>query len=266
MTSPEQVYANVSVERDAGVATVTLNRPDAMNALNMDLKVDLAAAFRSLANDDEVRCVVITGSGKAFCAGGDIGEMALNDTPARSRSRLQVLLRDVVVPLAEMEKPTIAAVNGHAHGAGLSLALACDLMLVSEQAMMSCAFSKLGLIPDCGALYFLPRRLPMHLAKELIFSGRRFTAAEALEMGMINRVVPAGDLAAAAHELATSMAAAPTVALGLSKRMLEQSLQSTLQEMSALEAFGQAVLYTTSDHLAARAAFAAKSTPVFTGR
>jgi 2-(1,2-epoxy-1,2-dihydrophenyl)acetyl-CoA isomerase len=266
MVTPTSTYANVGVDHEAGVATVTLNRPDAMNALNMDLKSDLAGVVAELADDPAVRCVVFTGAGQAFSAGGDIGEMALNDSPARSRARLQVLLRDVFIPLAEMEKPTIAAVNGHAHGAGLSLALACDQILASDTAVMSCAFSKLGLLPDCGALYFLPRRLPSSLVKELIFTGRRFTSAEALEMHLINRVIPAAHLVDAARELALELASGPTVALGLAKRMLEQSLQSSLHEMSSMEALGQAVLYTTADHLTAREAFSRKSTPAFLGR
>jgi len=255
----------VRVGREAGVATLTLARPDARNALNMDLKRDLAAAVRAVADDAEVRCVVLTGEGQAFSAGGDIGEMALNDTPARSRSRLQVLLRDVVVPLAEMEKPTIAAVNGHAHGAGLSLALACDLVVASSTAVMSCAFSRLGLLPDCGALYFLPRRVPLAVAKELVFTGRRFSAAEAREMGVVDRVVDDAELAPTVATMAAELAAAPTVALGLAKRLLDQSLHSTLAEMAVLEAMGQSILYSTRDHLAARQAFADRTTAQFLG-
>lgn len=264
MTIP--AYEHLLVARDVGVATVTLNRPDSMNALNMGLKGELAQVVAELADDADVRCVVLTGAGRAFSAGGDISEMELNDSPVRSRSRLTVLLRDVVIPLAEMEKPTVAAINGHAHGAGLSLALACDLIIAADTAQLSCAFSKLGLLPDLGALYFLPRRLPMSVAKELVFTGRRFGAAEALQMQLINRVVPADELAGAVHELAVSLAAAPTVALGIAKRLLEQSLESTLVEMAQLEAFGQAVLYTTSDHLAARDAFSRKAIPAFLGR
>lgn len=266
MSAAAGVYENVEVARDGGVATVTLNRADAMNALNMGLKRDLAQVVHDLADDAEVRCVVFTGAGRAFSAGGDISEMALNDTPVRSRNRLEILLRDVFIPLAEMEKPTIAAVNGHAHGAGLSLALACDLIVASETATMSCAFSKLGLLPDCGALYFLPRRLPMNVAKELVFTGRRFTATEAREMGLVNRTTPAADLEKVVHELAAELAAAPTVALGLAKRLLDQSLQSSLHEVARLEALGQAVLYTTADHLAARDAFSRKVTATFVGR
>lgn len=265
-TAPASTYEALLVDRQAGVATVTLHRPEAMNALNMTLKRDLGRAVGELADDADVRCVVVTGAGRAFSAGGDVDEMALNDSPVRSRDRLQVLLRDVFVPLAEMEKPTIAAVNGHAHGAGLSLALACDLIVASDAAVLSCAFSKLGLLPDCGALYFLPRRLPMSVAKELVFTGRRFTAQEALQMQLVNRVVPAQELPATVADLATTLAAAPTVALGMAKRLLDQSLQSTLHEMAALEAFGQAVLYTTADHTSAREAFRTRSTPTFQGR
>lgn len=256
---------HLRVTRDAGVATLTLARPDAMNALNVELKLDLAAAVRAVADDPEVRCVVVTGEGKAFSAGGDIAEMTLNDNPVHSRSRLQVLLRDVVIPLAQLEKPTIAAVNGHAHGAGLSLALACDLIVAADTAVMSCAFSRLGLLPDCGALHFLPRRVPLPVAKELIFTGRRFSATEALEMGIVNTVVDAADLAPTVADLAGQLASAPTVALGLAKRLLDQSPQSTLEQMAVLEAMGQSILYSTQDHLAARQAFLDKATARFVG-
>ena len=261
----DQEYAHLLVQRDSGVATLTLNRPEARNALNMALKRSLADAFADLADDPAVRCVVITGSGGAFSAGGDVVEMERNDTPTHSRARLQVLLRDVFQPLAEMEKPTVAAVNGHAHGAGLSLALACDLIVAADTAVMSCAFSRMGLLPDCGALYFLPRRLPISLAKDLVLTGRTFSAEEALAMQLINRVVPADEVVGAAHDLAWQLATGPTVALGLAKRLLDQSVHSTWSEMATLEALGQAVCYSTADHLAARAAFAQRSRPEFLG-
>jgi 2-(1,2-epoxy-1,2-dihydrophenyl)acetyl-CoA isomerase len=258
-------FSVLSIEREVGVATVTLRRPEALNALNMTLKSELATAIRDLANDVDVRCVVITGEGKAFCAGGDIAEMTMNDTPVHSRSRLHVLLRDIFIPLAEMEKPTIASVNGHAFGAGLSLAMACDLIIASDAATMSCAFTTMGLLPDCGSLYFLPRRLPMSVAKELIFTGRRFGAAEALTMGLVNQVVPAGELETTTRDKANELAAGPTVAFGIAKRLLDQSHETTLHEMSQLEEFGQAILYSTEDHQGARAAFISKSKTVFKG-
>ena len=255
----------VLVERDGGVATVTMARPGAMNALNMELKEALADAFQQLADDPSVRCVVLTGEGKGFSAGGDIREMELNDVPVRSRSRLQVLLRETVEPLLRMEKPTIAAVNGHAHGAGLSLALACDVIFAADNAVMSCAFTKLGLVPDCGALYLLPRRVGLSRAKDLVFSGRRFDAAQALAMGAVDEVVAAGDLVATAQTRAAEYAAGPTVALGLAKHLLDQSLNSSWSAMTELEPMAQAVCYSTDDHQTARQAFLAKTAPSFTG-
>ena len=213
-----------------------------------------------------MRAVLLTGADGTFCAGGDIVEMELNDRPRDRRARLAKLLDEVVIALAELEKPTIAAVKGHAHGAGLSLALACDIMIVAEDALLSCAFSKLGLVPDCGALYFLPRRLPMNIAKELVFTGRRLKGAEAASLGLANQAVAPGTAAQVAGGMARDLAEGATVALGLAKRLLESATTTSLRELAQLEAFGQAVAYSTEDHLAAREAFQAKSSPRFTGR
>jgi 2-(1,2-epoxy-1,2-dihydrophenyl)acetyl-CoA isomerase len=260
-----EAYENLLFTQDRGVATITLNRPSALNALNMALKADLANIIRIVKDDTNVRCVILTGSGKSFSAGGDIVEMDLNVNPVRSRNRLQILLRDIFIPLAELEKPTIAAVNGHAFGAGLSLALACDLILASDQANFSCAFTKLGLLPDCGALYFLPRRVPMTLAKDLIFTGRRFSAEEALAMNLINQVVSDDKLTETVNDMALELAAGPTVAFGISKRLLDRSLESSLHQMATLEEFGQAVLLSTDDNRNARDAFAKKTSPEYKG-
>ena len=251
---------------EGGVATITINRPEARNALNMEVKRGLGAAVAEAGACADVRALVLTGAGGAFCAGGDIGEMVLNDSPVTSRARLAWLLDEVVIPLAELEKPTIAAVEGHAHGAGLSLALACDLMVVAEDALLSCAFAGMGLVPDCGALYFLPRRLPMGIAKDLVLTGRRICGAEAGEMQLASRVTSPGTALMTARELASTLAGAATVALGLSKKLLEAATTSTLREMAELEAFGQSVAYASEDHRAAREAFAAKVRPIFTGR
>jgi len=259
-------FDNLVFETSHGVATIRLTRVDARNALNMSLKRELAAAIELAADRYDVRAVVVTGEGGSFCAGGDIAEMVLNDSPRTSRSRLRNLLSDIFIPLAELEKPTIAAINGHAHGAGLSLAMACDLVIAADDAMMSCAFAKVGLVPDCGALYFLPRRLPMHLVKELIFTGRRFSAKEALEMGLVNRVVPSADLGDESTTLARQLAAGPTVAFGMAKTLLARSLQLGLHDMAEMEAFGQAVAYATDDHFEARRAFSVKDQPTFAGQ
>lgn len=261
-----ETFQDLTLVISKGVATITLNRVDAMNSLNMRLKGELAQAISNIAHDPEVRAVLITGNGKAFSAGGDIGEMSLNTSVTVSRERLQKLLADIFIPLHELEKPTIAAVNGHAHGAGLSLALACDIIVASDAAVFSCAFSKIGLLPDCGSMYFLPRLIGMNLAKELIFSGRRFTAAEAKEMGIVNHVYAADKLMVEAEKLAEEFASGPTKAFGQAKKIINRSLESTLAQIAELEAYGQATLYTTEDHKSAKDAFANKSTPVYKGR
>lgn len=257
---------NMTLERIDGVAKLTLTRAEALNALNMETKGELATVIKEVASDPEVRCLLLTGSGKAFSAGGDIFEMSLNINPAVTRQRLQKLLNEVVIPLAEMEKPTIAAINGHAHGAGLSLALACDIIIAADDATMSFAFSKLGLLPDCGSMYFLPRRIGLHKAKELVFTGRRFSGVEAAEMGLINQAVPADQLEKVSGDLAAQLGASATIALGLSKRIMNQSLELSLKQVAELEAHGQAVLASTEDHLNARKAFADKQTPTYNGR
>lgn len=249
-----------------GVATVTLNRPAARNALNMDVKTRLAEVLAQINEDEQIRAVVLTGAEGSFCAGGDIVEMELNDSPRTSRARLAKLLDEVAIALAELEKPTIAAIEGHAHGAGLSLALACDIMITAEDAVLSCAFSKLGLVPDCGSLYFLPRRLPMNVAKELVFTGRRLSGTEAAALGLANRAVAPGTARKVADDLASELSQGATIALGMAKRLLESATSASLRELAQLEAFGQAVAYSTEDHQAARAAFRAKSKPSFTGR
>lgn len=250
----------------SGVATIRLTRVEARNAMDATLKRELAEVVADAADDAEIRAVVVTGSGAAFCAGGDIEEMVRNDVPRNSRSRLRTLLAEVFLPLSQMEKPTIAAVNGHAHGSGLSLALACDLIVAAEEASMSCAYIKMGLVADCGALYFLPRRVPMTVAKELIFTGRRFSAAEAKELGLVNRVVPLTELETTVAELAAELASGPTVAIGMAKTILARSLHLGAHDLAELEAFAAAVAYSTEDHLAARTAFAAKAVPSFAGR
>ena len=259
-------YNFLKVMVDDAVMTVAMNRPEALNAQHTEMKAELADVIRVLGRRHDVRAVVFTGEGKAFSAGGDVKEMVLNTDPATSRERLDILLHDVYLPLARLEKPTIAAVNGFAFGSGLSLALACDIVIAAENVKMSCAFIKMGLLPDCGSLYFLPRRLPMSVAKELVLTGRQFTSGEALDMGLVNRVVPASELMDTAMSLAREFAAGPTVALGLAKRLLDQSLETSPVQLAELESLGQAILLATEDNLEARRAFEERRPPIFRGR
>lgn len=249
-----------------GVATIRLTRAEARNSIDMQAKRELAEVVERAATESEVRAVLITGSGAAFTAGGDVKEMDLNTDPVTSRARLRKLLDTVFLPLSEMEKPVVAAVNGHCHGSGLALMMACDLAIVADDAQFSCAFTRVGLVPDCGTLYFLPRRVPLNVAKDLIFTGRRFDAAEAKEIGLVNRVVPAAELMDHAGALARELAAGPTIAIGMAKTILDRSLRLSPHDLAELEAFAIATAFTTEDHLAARRSFIDKVPPVFQGR
>jgi 2-(1,2-epoxy-1,2-dihydrophenyl)acetyl-CoA isomerase len=258
-------YETVELSIDGGVASVVMNRPEALNALDMQLKQDLSDVWRLLVDDDTVRAVLLTGAGRAFSTGGDIKQMDADRRPETTRRRMAKLLRDTVIPLARMEKPVVAAVNGHAHGLGLSLALACDVVYASDSAVLSMAFARIGLGPDGGASYFLPRLVGLSRAKELMFSGRRVSAQEALELGLVGRVLPDHELMDAALETAAELAGGATVALGAAKRLLNESSVHTLEEMAELEAFSQAVVMSTDDHREGIDAFAERRKPHFKG-
>jgi 2-(1,2-epoxy-1,2-dihydrophenyl)acetyl-CoA isomerase len=264
MTATDADVLGVQVED--GLAILTLQRPEALNALNMDLKVALAEWLAGARFDESIRAVLLTGSGRAFCAGGDLSEMDPDRTPDQARQRQDHLLRSVFRPLASFPKPVVAAVNGHAHGGGLSLALACDIVIAAESTPMSLGFVNRGLVPDCGILHFLPRMVGAARAKELLLTGRRFDAHEALQMGLIARVVPADQLMQEAIATANSLAHGATIALGMTKSLVDQSWQLTFEQMSELEAFSHAVCRPSADHREGLVAFAEKRDAIFTGR
>jgi 2-(1,2-epoxy-1,2-dihydrophenyl)acetyl-CoA isomerase len=248
-----------------GILRLVLNRPESLNALNLQLKAELAEAIGFAAADGRVRVVVLTGAGRAFCSGGDISEMDGQRRPVESRRRIHHLLSTIHLPLTKLEKPVIAAVNGHAFGAGLSLALAADLVLVAEGAKLCFAFAKVGLVPDSGALYHLPRLVGLNRAKELVFTARIFTAAEAVEIGLANRAIPAVDLEAEALALAAELAAGPAVALGLAKTLLNQSPLMRFEDMIELESYAVSIATSTADHAEGIAAFLEKRPASFRG-
>jgi 2-(1,2-epoxy-1,2-dihydrophenyl)acetyl-CoA isomerase len=253
----------LGLKLDGGVATLTLNRPEARNALNMELKRELARVLRAIPEDRSIRCVLLTGNGPAFSAGGDVKELDASRTALTSRDRMDWLLHEVFLPLAHLPVPTVAAVNGAAFGAGFSLALACDIVVASEEAVFSLAFARMGLVPDCGALWFLPRVLGAGRAKELLFTARRFGAAEALELGIAQRVAPAAELAGISGELARSIAAGPSHALRMTKRLLEQCATSTLEEAAQLESYAQGIAMSSPEHAEALEAFRERREPDF---
>lgn len=257
----------VGVSRHGAVATVTLNRPDRGNGLNTETKVALRQALEQVAGDAGVRAVILTGSGRSFCVGQDLGEHAdaLRTDPETAFDTVAQHYNPIVTALATMPKPVIAAVNGTCVGAGLGLALACDLRLIAETAKFDTAFTAIGLSCDSGLSATLARAVGAARASELVLLGETFNAAQAVEWGIAGRLVPAGELPQAAAELAARLAAGPTRAYAEAKRALAASWQPALSDVLRAERDAQALLGHTMDHQRAVEAFLAKQTPTFTG-
>ena len=253
----------VTVDVADGVATVTLNRPAARNALNMEMKKGLAALLAEIPRRREVRAVLVTGVEGAFCAGGDVKELDASRSAAAVTVRHGWLLRSVYEPLVRLDVPTVAAVNGLCFGAGVSLMLSCDIALARDDALFSLAFSRMGLVPDCGSMWLLSRALGPGRAKELLFTARRFGAAEAQTLGLVQRVVGAESFAADAGQLARSLAHGPQRTLGVTKRLLEQASTCTYDEALQLEVQALGVAMSSPEHAEALAAFTAKREPDF---
>ena len=253
----------VLYEVSDGVATITLNRPDALNSTNDQLYRELNGLIKTVAEDADVGCVILTGAGKGFCAGADVKSMNPDMKPLARRKRHRGILRDVLYPLVNLEKPVIAAVNGAAVGAGFNIALAADILIASEAAMFSQIFTRLALVPDLGGLYFLTRVVGLNKAKELCFTARKISAAEAYGLGIVNRVVPAADLMAEARKLAIEIAAGPATALAMIKNLLNKSSTSTIEQMLEYESYAQTIAYITPEHSEGVLAFREKRAPNF---
>ena len=253
---------------DDGVATLTLNRPDRMNAFSKEIMDGLLAGLPRLAGDPSVGVIVLTGAGRAFCAGGDVKRMAADETPpseaeatANLRQRMEVSRM-----LHEIPKPTIAMVNGAAAGAGLSIALACDLRFAGESARFITAFAKVGFSGDFGGTYFLTKLVGSAKARELYFTADPVSARQALALGIVNRLFPDEDLQKETLAFARRLANGPRVALGLMKQNLNIAESGTLSELLDAEAVGQIRTGRTEDHREAAKAFVEKRAPVFVGR
>jgi 2-(1,2-epoxy-1,2-dihydrophenyl)acetyl-CoA isomerase len=251
-----------------GVATLTLNRPDRLNALSTPILEGLLEALPRLASDAAVGAIVLTGSGRAFCAGGDVKRMA-EESIERSMEEAVTHLRDrmeVSRLLHEIPKPTISMVNGPAAGAGMSLALACDLRIAGQSARFVTAFANIGFSGDFGGSYFLSKLVGTGRARELYYTAEPIDATQALALGLVNRVVPDANLAEVTMEFARKLARGPRIALGLMKQNFNAAESGTLAELLDLEARRQIETGRTNDHKEAARAFVEKRAPVFTGR
>jgi len=255
---------------DSGVAVLTLNRPERMNALSRPMLADLLAALERLASDDAVGVVVLTGTAPAFCAGGDVKAMAedkeFHTGPMEQRAQTLRGLMECSRWLHEMPKPTIAMVGGAAAGAGLSMAMACDMRVAGASAKFTTAFAHVGYSGDFGGSYFLTQLVGTAKARELYFTAAKIEADEALNLGMVNQVVADDDLRATTMALAGKLAAGPAVAYRYMKRNMNAALSMTLVQVMDLEALHHTRTGETEDHREAARAFVEKRAPVFKGR
>ncbi len=262
-------YECLLYEVKDGIATLTLNRPDRLNALGGSLREDLQDAVTRASEDDEVRAIVVTGAGKGFCAGGDVKAMNERREQGATRPLLEKVApgRDrTVLALRDAPKPVIAAVNGAAAGAGMNLALACDIRLASTAARFSQAFVRRGLHPDWGGTYFLPRIVGAAKAAELIWTGEIIDAHEAQKLGIVSSVHAPEELMAAAHALAGKIAAGPPIAIRLAKRAIYHNLECDLRQALEFETFAQNICFETEDAREGIRAFVEKRAPAFKGK
>jgi enoyl-CoA hydratase/carnithine racemase len=259
-----KTYDAITLTTDGPVATLTLNRPGVRNAIDDAMRYEMLDALDHVAKEEAIRALVVTGAGKGFCSGGDVkgmqqrlsvppGEVAINGWRRQHRTH------HMISALHTLPKPTIAAVNGAATGLGCDLALCCDFVVAADSATLAMTYVLRGLIPDGGGMYFLPRRVGLSRAKELIFSGRNVAPEEALRIGMIDRVAPAEALLANAQGWAAELSKAPPGAIALSKTILDQSFELTAEQVFAMGSQAQAICYSSKDHLDSVAAFLERS-------
>ncbi|MBS1218465.1 MAG: enoyl-CoA hydratase/isomerase family protein [Proteobacteria bacterium] len=255
---------NVRLEKSSGIATLTLDRPDRLNAMSDAMWDALLAHINAIAADDEIRAVVLKGEGRAFCSGGDVSNMAKSDIVS-GRARSQIRHRTIIA-LYNLEKPVIAATRGPVYGIGNALALACDLIVASDTTRFSMAFKKVGVVPDGGAVFFLTQRLGIAQAKELVYTARPIDATEAKSLGLVSRVVPDAELESAALALATEFAESATYALALAKKMFQAMAVPTLEQLCEMETLASGIVRLTHDHKEGVAAFKEKRPPKFLGK
>lgn len=254
-------------KKKEGIASIVLNRPDSLNSLNPQTFQELLIAVREASVSEDVRVVILTGAGKAFCAGGDMKRMVEGTglEPPAQRSEIRTN-HQIVKTIREMEKPVIASVNGVAVGAGCDLALACDMRIASEKARFGEVFVNVGLVPDAGGTYFLPRLIGPAKAFDLIMTGRIIDAQEAERIGLVNRVVPHEELEKETLALAEKLAQGPPLAMGMAKTGIYKGMQMDLSSELEYEAYAQSILMKTEDYMEGVKAFSEKRKPKYKGK
>jgi 2-(1,2-epoxy-1,2-dihydrophenyl)acetyl-CoA isomerase len=258
-------YQTIAFVVADGVATLTLNRPERRNALDLLMRREISDALAGLRADGDIRALILTGAGGHFCAGGDIASMQGTIPDAASgRDRMRASI-SWVEELVMLDRPVIAAVDGHAAGAGCNMALAADIVLATPTAQFTQSFAKMGLVPDFAGLYLLPRIVGLQRAKELVFSARSLAAQEAADLGIVHSIHPAEDLMARARAMAASFATASPTALGLAKQALNRSFNMDLRSALEWEAAAQGICFSTDWHREAVRRFLAKDAPLFAG-
>lgn len=261
-------HETIIIEKKDQISRITLNRPEALNALNDQMGDEFYAALKDSERDPTTRCLIITGSGRAFSAGEDVSGLKERYGEGSHPSlgdHLRKKYHPIILKIRNMEKPIIARINGIAAGSGASIALACDIRIASEDAGFKQAFIGVGLVPDSGSSYFLSRMLGPGRALELIMTGRTVSAKEAETLGLVTRTVPASELDKTVNEYAEKLASGPTRALGLSKRVVNNATRLELSEALEYEAQNQDIAGRTGDHLEAVRAFLEKRKPKFSG-
>lgn len=263
-------YETITVEKHEGIGTITLNRPQRLNAWTPVMGAELAAAFRDLDADAGVRVAVLTGAGRAFCAGADMdffaaqiaaGGGAATSAPGPAPARVE----EFPLLMRRMSKPTIAAVNGYALGVGCTMTLLCDIRIAAEEAKFGFLFARMGVMAELGSTFLLPRLVGLGRACELMFTGKHYSAAECAQAGLVNRVVPGGELMQAVHALGQEMAQCAPLSIQLTRQALYQGLNETFEAQVRYEGFALDYLYRTRDHAEAVRAFKEKRPPRFAG-
>ena len=256
-------YEGITLDKEAGIATLTLDRPGQLNAITMPMADSLAGALEEVEKDASLKVLIVTGAGRGFCAGLDAA--TFEPVAEMSPEELKGLMRILTMPLYNLSKPAIAAINGITVGAGLSIALLCDMRIASEKARFASGYLRVGLIPDIGGTYTLPRIVGTAKAMELMLTGDPFDAAEAEKMGLINRVVPEEELMKAATELAGKIARGPSVAIKLLKQAVRHGIDNSLEQQVEFECLADYICFRTEDHREGIKALLEKRAPEFRG-